>query len=111
VARYVEIEFDSEGCPVDAFPYQAAVQVSDRAVWQSVLVTRMVGGGTEVIPIPESYEVFFDPFAGNAFRSNSHGLAKSPPVKVSLEVDYKYTVVSLDNPDCLPLDPRMRVRH
>jgi hypothetical protein len=86
------------------------VERGQKVVWQSV---ESDGSKKE----DAVYKIIFDPFVGNTIDSDHTGRAESIPINMNApqEVDYKYTVVSLDdkdgNPTCPPVDPRIRVKH
>jgi hypothetical protein len=122
---YEDIGF-SEQCPTSTLStvMPPTVERGDKIVWQSV------DGDNGNIPVGKSYRILFNPFVGkslwwgNSIKSNKRsGEAKSRPVHKTTPdldenqpgewVEFKYTVVSLDDPmrttDCPPLDPRLRV--
>ena len=130
-AAFTTVEIDivytgSPHCPTStqSTVMPPTVERGDKIVWQSV------DGDNGNVDIGKSYRILFNPFVGkslwwgNSIKSNKRsGEAKSRPVhkttpnfdssQAGNSVEFKYTVVSLDDPtpgtDCPPLDPRLRV--
>ena len=113
VTHYVDVELDSDSCPIDVYPELIIADAGDLVEWQSVVVNRQGKQILEVTEVDKSYAIVFDPFAqGARFRSHSDGNLLSTPLVVELseDVDYKYTIVSTDDSGCPPLDPRLRIK-
>ena len=108
----VVVVFDSGNCPVGVVPAEVDF---DRTVRKRVLWTAVDQSGAGLTDI--EFNIWFDPFVGGKPIEKKAGRTHvtSPNIEsnapASAEgVQYKYTIISVTNAQCAPLDPMIRLR-